>query len=201
MKNHTTLPDEIPYGYCHCGCGQRTKLAEKTNKRDGATKGQPFRFLPNHKPTRTLEQAFWRHVIRGAADECWLWQGNIGNHGYGYFSCGHRKFLAHRASYEIHNGALPDDLCVLHHCDVRHCVNPYHLFLGDRTDNAADKVTKGRQFRGEQSPNAKLAESDVKQIRSLAASGVIHREIAQKFHIARETVGDIVRRRLWAHVP
>lgn len=190
-----------PSGLCMCGCGKPAPLAKASNKRDGSIKGQPLRYIQNHRPKQSLGQAFWRHVIRGGGDtECWLWQGAIGNHGYGYFGSGGTSHLAHRVSYLIHYGELPDDLCVLHRCDVRQCVNPAHLFLGDRTENAIDKVSKGRQTRGSDFSHSKLTEPDVKAIRALHAEGQGYRRIARRFNVTRETVRDIVRRRIWKWV-
>jgi hypothetical protein len=56
---------------------------------------------------------------------CWLWQGKP-NRGYGEFSLKHKSLRAHRVSYIIHNGEIPDELNVLHKCDNPLCVNPAH---------------------------------------------------------------------------
>lgn len=75
---------------------------------------------------------------------CWLWHGDFNIAGYGrvYFA-GTRNVLAHRLSVALFLG-LPPGGWALHKCDVRNCVNPDHLFVGDRRDNAIDAVKKGR---------------------------------------------------------
>lgn len=96
------------------------------------------------------ELRFWEKVEK--TDGCWNWtacvlkgyKGFTG--GYGLFGIGGKSFLVHRLSWEINNGRIPDGLCVLHTCDNRKCVNPEHLFLGTRGDNARDMVLKGRNY-------------------------------------------------------
>lgn len=84
---------------------------------------------------------FFRFIKK---DDCWNWIGSIGKNGYGYFSKNSKAASAHRVSWEIHNGQIPDGLCVLHKCDNRKCVNPDHLFIGTYYDNIHDKINKGR---------------------------------------------------------
>ena len=76
--------------------------------------------------------------------DCWLWTASRNNGGYGLFKLAGKTTTAHRISYELHVGVIPDGMCVLHTCDVRMCVNPDHLFLGTQTDNMQDKANKGR---------------------------------------------------------
>ena len=76
---------------------------------------------------------------------CWLWTGAlIGKSGYGLFWHAGRKVVAHRWLWEQHHGALAPSQHVCHHCDVRHCVNIAHLFVGTRFDNMQDASKKGR---------------------------------------------------------
>lgn len=93
------------------------------------------------------EEHFWSKVEK--TDSCWLYRGTIGFEGYGYVNHGraaHRKqYQAHRYSWLLLKGPIGEDLCVLHKCDVRNCVNPAHLYLGDRQDNSNDMVARGRK--------------------------------------------------------
>ena len=74
-------------------------------------------------PTR--EEIFWTRV-EPQEDGCWLWGGQINDHGYGLFRAG-RVYRAHRWSYEHLVGPIPEGLVLDHLCRVRNCVNPDHL--------------------------------------------------------------------------
>ena len=118
---------------------------------------------------------------------------------YGVFWYNNRNVYAHRFAWELHNGPIPKDLCVLHKCDNPTCVNPDHLFLGTDKDNVADATAKGRRApqRGKLNHAAVLTEEKVRQIRTLLAVGTTHREIAEQFRISPGTVTDINCGRRW----
>ncbi len=104
-------------------------------------------------------------------------------------------------SYELHHGPIPQDMNICHKCDTPPCWNPKHLFAGTDIDNIADKVAKGRQPKGETNGNARLTEFQVTQIRSLRAAGYKQQDLAEMFGVSQATVGQIVRRVTWKHIP
>ena len=111
---------------------------------------------------------FWNKVDK--AGDCWLWQASKTHNGYGQFFAG-LECRAHRVSWVLHNGPIPEGMLVLHTCDVRHCVNPSHLFLGNGRDNTRDMIKKGRMCVGSRHKRAKLTEKDVIHIREARERG------------------------------
>jgi hypothetical protein len=75
---------------------------------------------------------------------CWEWEGTVNQFGYGIAIHNRKRYVAHRFSWEILKGEIPDNLFVCHKCDNRKCVNTDHLFLGTQKDNLDDMVQKGR---------------------------------------------------------
>lgn len=90
------------------------------------------------------EVRFWRRVDK--TDDCWLWTGGSNGLGYGVFGIATGQTMgAHRYSWQIVFGPIPDGMFVCHQCDTPACVRPDHLFLGTHEDNMVDMVSKGRQ--------------------------------------------------------
>lgn len=93
--------------------------------------------------------------------------------------------LAHRFSFELAYGPLPDGLCVCHHCDDPACVNPAHLFVGTHEDSARLMVEKGRKRGG----FAKLSPAVA---RAIQESPLSWRKTAAKFGVCKETVRKVL---------
>ena len=147
-------------------------------------------------PRIPIEKRFWKYVDKRGADECWEWVGGKNSHGYGATCIDGRYEAAHRASWILHFGRIPEGLCVLHHCDNRACVNPAHLFLGTNRDNTIDMYAKGRQgdIKGEKHPNAKLTVSDVLEIRKSPLTGT---KLGELYGVGQSTINAIKKHKRW----
>lgn len=79
---------------------------------------------------------FWSAVSKGDGDTCWLWTASRTPEGYGQFGAEKRRILAHRFSYELSVGPIPEGLELDHLCRNRGCVRPDHLQPVTRQENA-----------------------------------------------------------------
>jgi hypothetical protein len=160
---------------------------------------------------------FWKNVVK-LASGCWEWTGNREAKGYGRFGAENKMHKAHRFSYELHYGPIPEGKMIIHSCDNPPCINPDHISAGTCKDNSDDMISRNRAVhnrgtkphykkhpeeiqRGERIGTHKVTESQIKQIRSLYASGGYYQHvIAKMFHISQTSVWRIVRDITWKHV-
>lgn len=179
-------------------------------------------------PAPFLER-FERQVDRsGGPEACHLWTGRLAN-GYGQIRVGSRadgtsrNVQATRVTWEIWYGPIPDGMFVLHNCpdgDRGDCVNVHHLWLGTHEQNMADKVAKGRQYRGgakiprpglkdhpelaahgSRNGASKLTEVQVGAIRSAHARRVFtQRELARLCGVTERCISNIIRMARWQHI-
>lgn len=140
-----------------------------------------------------------------AESGCWEWRAARFRSGYARYHA-EDQVLAHRVAWILWKGAIPDGLCVCHHCDNRNCVNPEHLFLGTHLDNMRDMTRKGRGNRrepklGERNPASIFTEADIRRMRGLYESGALSQHaIARRYGVAQGVISNIVNRKRWAHV-
>lgn len=188
-------------GLCQCGCGLPTRIPTKTDRQRGHVRGVPIRFLSGHnsRPKLSAETRFWSSVNKTAT--CWLWTAHTGGNGYGTLSIAAISIYAHRYSYVLHYGSILPGLFVCHHCDVKLCVRPDHLFIGTAADNQWDASRKGRLVHGEGHPRAKLTAAQVQEIWQMRlVERLTYLEIGTRMGVSRSQASNIIRRRNWKHV-
>jgi hypothetical protein len=177
---------------------------------------------------KSLEERFWEKVDKSAGtDGCWPWTGSLDRYGYGKIKRHGARVQTgtHRISYELCIGPIPEGLCVCHRCDVPACVNPAHLFLGTRSDNTRDMVSKKRDSRhthperyprgdehqarkhpeylarGEKHWCAKLTETQVREIRFRYEHGETNKsELGRQYKVRPSVIHNIIQRHIWKHV-
>lgn len=144
-----------------------------------------------------------RTTVPANVNECWLWDGSIGNSGYGVADgrfVNQKKMSAHRLSYLVYRGELTRDMEVCHTCDNRKCVNPNHLWLGTHKENIHDSINKNRTVIGRVGVKHELAiltEEQVLDIYKRAHSGEVQRRIAEEYGVSYQTVSAIKLKQNW----
>lgn len=189
-----------------CGCEFTLPVWSKKNGRGkfcsrvcGARNGQRRRWDQQRKTVRDRYEAM---VIRRGSTECWDWNG-FKYKGYGRMghAFGQATIGAHRVSYLLHVGPIPDGLTVLHECDNPSCTNPAHLRLGTNLENNIDRDRKGRGARGERAGRSVLTESDVAEIRKNVAAGQETRtQAASRLGVSLSAVRSAIDRKTWRHI-
>lgn len=144
------------------------------------------------------------HVSPEPMSGCWLWTGASRDDRYGRFGVDAKTHrYAHRFSWELAHGTIPDGMLVCHKCDTPSCVNPSHLFLGTHSDNGKDMSRKGRARGGAKNPPraenhyaAKVTWELVDYIRSEARNRP-QRSIASQLSLSNMTINRIVNNKRW----
>lgn len=123
---------------------------------------------------------------------CLIWLGAFNTQGYGNVRVNGVTMRTHRASYELHNGPIPDGLFVCHTCDNTSCINPEHLYAGTRRQNTDDAVIRlrFRTRKGEASNKAKISDTVAREIFEAKGS---QRKLAAKYGICQTAVSYIKR--------
>lgn len=123
---------------------------------------------------------------------CWIWMGGRNPRGYGIACHNHTKNgLAHRRSWELYKGPIPEGMQVGHKCNVYACVNPEHLFLAPHL-----KIHR-HHSRVKGPPQRKLTEAQVFEILTTSGSNLI---LAIKYKVSKSTISHIRTRRNWKYL-
>lgn len=160
----------------------------------------------NNRTHAPLEERFWRYVNK--TDGCWIWMGGGKNKkGYGQIQIGgkdSKHVLAHRLSYTMHKGEIPDGFVVMHLCDNPQCVNPEHLQLGTQSENIKQAFAKGRKNAvpphkfGESHGASKVTETQALEIRNSDQSTAV---LMAKYKVSKSLINKIRSRKTWRHLP
>lgn len=143
---------------------------------------------------------FWSKVDKNGPNGCWLWMGYTDpKMGYGVFCVDHKHVKAHRFSWALVNGAIPEDKRALHNCDNPPCLSPDHLWLGTNADNNLDRDSKGRHVRlvGEKNGWSRLTTEQALEIKTSNASIT---DMMRKFGISRCHAHNVRKGKVWAHL-
>jgi hypothetical protein len=162
--------------------------------------GDPTKGASKQMRGATLQERY--HAYAGKTESgCWSWQSFRDPQGYGRLNIDNKPVLAHRISWELHNGPIPEGMHVLHECDNPPCTNPAHLFLGDQVANNADMMAKGRHnpghVYGESHGCSILTENQVRAIRGSGRSASV---LSTQYGVSRRTIRDIQTMKSWQHL-
>lgn len=178
--------------FCKCGCGGLIKIQSHHKKY-----GVPDYIHGHHSRGKYIKEVasnFWEKTDKKEVHVCWNWKAFIRPDGYGTIQSSllkSKNFLAHRLSYLLHYGELPDGLLVLHKCDNRKCVNPNHLYLGTDADNERDMVIRDRM-------KGVVKVKIVKKIAKMIEQEISNKAIAKELGVSIKLVSRIKRGSNWS---
>ncbi len=139
---------------------------------------------------KSLSERFWEKVTKDGPlileTRCWKWKASRPDSRYGQIWLKGTNEKAHRASWIVNFGPIPDGLFVLHKCDNPPCVNPSHLFLGTNKENCDDKTRKGRGLRGRKKPTVSTVTKHA--IKEAAQAGETYESLAERFNLSLRTI-------------
>lgn len=138
--------------------------------------------------------------IINKSTECWEATGFLNKGGYKKMIVQGKTMLAHRVSFLLFNGSIPNGMQVCHKCDNPKCLNPKHLFLGSAMDNMQDKINKGRHRgakSGDMHHSSRLTAWQVSEIRKKLNNKTNQYEIAKEYGVSQSIISNIKTGKRW----
>lgn len=151
---------------------------------------------------QAVEPRFYSRITKGEGDKCWIWNRAIDGREYGVLVVKGNPRKAHRISWELNNGPVPEGMVVCHRCDNKRCVRPDHLFLGTQRDNILDCLNKGRRVMpsGENNCASKLTGNQVREIIQKIEHGEGACKLAREYGVTIGAIYPIKKGRTWKNI-
>ncbi len=165
----------IPYGYCHCGCGNKAPISARTSTAQGYVKGEPRKYVNGHQARRYRDE--YTITDCGYETPCWISNKSPDTNGYTYDRKGGRSIGLHRLYYERELGPIDPGKELHHLCFQPKCCNPDHLQPVTRAEHA--RLRSDLKLTPEVETRIASALSDL---------GRGYQEIGAEFGVSRDTV-------------
>jgi len=190
-------PPQSAKWLCRCDCGNE-KVTLETSLYNGSIKSCGCH---EYKGKKIYDKENLNELMKEKIESsisinekgCWIW--NKSKHRQGYGNLNYKKIpsLAHRVSWMVYVGEIPNGIKVCHRCDIPSCVNPQHLFLGTQKDNVNDAVLKGKfEGRRQGKRRNKLTINQVNEIRHLSSQGKQRKELEKLFCVSQTCIAKIL---------
>ncbi len=186
---------------CLCDCGN-IKTILRSNLQSGSTRSCGCIKWPKGQ---AYDESLKKRILRNyeEVNGCWNWKKYKNSLGYGIINVKGKIHLAHRISWQIFKGEIPESLLICHTCDNPSCINPNHLWMGTNKENQEDmfKKNRSRHVRGDDHSSSKLDSEKVKKIRSLSKPRYYTaKRLAEEFKVSEVTIHNIIYGRTWRHL-
>jgi len=169
------------------------------------------------QPSQQRVKSFLSKIDTKSPEECWNWKAGKDKIGYGRFFLNGKQQYAHRVSYFLSKGPIPNGMVVMHQCNNPSCTNPSHLKVGLQLENIRYREKSGRgnqpkginhylkknpslSTRGSKHGMSKLNDDDVLMIRKLYSEGLKSEEISKMTNVSARTIRRITSRKGWSHL-